>query len=41
MMAVLVLLGALVLIALLAHWWGADSRPGIDRPPEAWFGQRP
>jgi hypothetical protein len=36
---VLVLL-AIVLVALLAPRWGADSRPGVERPPDGWFGQR-
>jgi hypothetical protein len=38
---VVLVLVAIVLIAVLAQRWGADSRPDVDRAPDGWFGQRP
>ena len=32
-------LAILVVIAMLAPLFGADSRPGVQDPPEAWFRQ--
>ena len=34
-------LSAFVLVGLLVQRWGADSRQGVDRPPERWVGQGP
>jgi hypothetical protein len=30
-----------VAVAVLAPIFGADTRPGADDPPEAWFRSRP
>ena len=40
-MAVVVLVVVLVAVDLLAHWFGADSRPGVGALPERWVGSRP
>jgi hypothetical protein len=32
----LVVLAVLVVVALLALRYGADTRPGVDRPPDGW-----
>ncbi|HEU5033470.1 MAG TPA: hypothetical protein VFT62_01800 [Mycobacteriales bacterium] len=37
--AFLVLLLVIVGAGLLAPRHGADSRPGIDRPPDPWWGR--
>jgi hypothetical protein len=34
-----VVVAILVAIAVLAPIFGADSRPTVQDPPEAWFGQ--
>ena len=37
--AVLLVAGLFVAVALLAARFGADSRPGVDRPPDGWPGR--
>jgi len=39
-MAALSVLLLIVAIAVASAWFGADTRPGIDQPQQAWFGQR-
>ena len=31
---------AMVAVAALALVFSADSRPGVEEPPQAWFGRR-
>jgi len=35
-MALLILVAALVVLGVLAHYLGADSRDGFDGAPSAW-----
>jgi hypothetical protein len=31
---------AIVAVAALSLLFSADSRPGVEEPPQAWFGRR-
>jgi hypothetical protein len=31
---------AIVALAALSVMFSADSRPGVEEPPQAWFGRR-
>jgi hypothetical protein len=31
---------AIVAVAALSLFFSADSRPGVEEPPQAWFGRR-
>jgi len=33
----LLVVGLVVAVVVLAARYGADSRPGVDRPPEGWW----
>jgi hypothetical protein len=41
MTTVLVVTIVFSLIGVLAQRFGADTRPGVDDPPEGWVGHRP
>lgn len=40
MTMVFVLTIMFALIGLVAQWFGVDTRPGVNDPPERWIGQR-
>jgi len=39
-MTFLWLMLAIVAVAALSLMFSADSRPGVEEPPQAWFGRR-